>query len=65
MKSPPTPDLSLLRTILFWDTKMETIDWHRHNKGVFKRVFERDNDIEKNEIIRFYGREAVDKILNA
>jgi hypothetical protein len=61
----PTPDLSLLRTILFWDTKMETIDWKRHKKAVIKRVFERGNDIEKNEIIRFYGSEAVDEILNA
>lgn len=65
MKSPPTPDLSLLRTILFWDTKMEAIDWQRHKKAVIKRVFERGNDVEKNEIIRFYGSEAVDEILNA
>jgi hypothetical protein len=63
MESQPIPDLTLLRRILFWDTKMETIDWQRHKKAVIKRVFERGNDIEKNEILRFYGSEAVDEVL--
>jgi len=55
MEPQLTPDLSLLRPVLFWDTKMGKIDWHKQRKAVIKRVFERGNEIEKNEIIRFYG----------
>lgn len=57
------PDFTKLRSILFWDTKMENIDWERQKNSVIKRVFERGNVIEKNEIIRFYGIECVNKIL--
>ena len=42
---------------------MENIDWERQKNSVIKRVFERGNVIEKNEIIRFYGIECVNKIL--
>jgi antitoxin HigA-1 len=57
------PDLKKLRQILFWDTKMENIDWEKQKNAVIKRVFERGNEIEKKEINRFYGRENVNKIL--
>ena len=59
------PDFSKLRQILFWDTKMENIDWEKQKNAVIKRVFERGNEIERNEINRFYGMEIVEKILNA
>lgn len=49
------PDLKKMRPILFWDTKMETIDWEKQKDAVIKRVFERGNEIEKKEILRFYG----------
>jgi antitoxin HigA-1 len=57
------PDFKKLRRILFWDTKMENIDWEKQKNAVIKRVYERGNEIEKKEIIRFYGRENVIKIL--
>lgn len=57
------PDLSKLRKILFWDTKMEKIDWEIHKTAVINRVFERGNATERDEILRFYGREAVDAAL--
>lgn len=57
-------DLPQLRPVLFWDTKIDSIDWEKHKKAVIKRVFERGNEMEKNEIIRFYGAETVDTILN-
>ena len=50
------PDLLKLRPVLFWDTKMEKIDWKKQKKAVIKRVFERGNEIEKKEITRFYGK---------
>ncbi|MFH0756172.1 MAG: plasmid maintenance system antidote protein [Bacteroidota bacterium] len=59
------PDLTKLRRILFWDTRMENIDWDKQKKSIIKRVFERGNEIEKMEIIRFYGQESVDHILDS
>lgn len=57
------PNLSLLRPVLFWDTDVRVIDWKKQQKAVVLRTFERGNSTEKNEIIRFYGREGVDQIL--
>lgn len=59
------PDLLKLRPILFWDTKMEKIDWKKQKKLVIKRVFERGNEIEKKEITRFYGKEMVNEIISS
>src|SRR3954465_4288177 len=28
------PDLSKLRPVLFWDTRIESIDWEKHKKAV-------------------------------
>ncbi len=58
------PDIMKLRTVLFWDTKIENINWQKQKKAVIKRVFERGNDLEKQEIERFYGKEIVVDILN-
>jgi len=58
------PDFTKLRRVLFWDTKMESIDWEMQKNAVIKRVFERGNEIEKKEIILFYGQENVKDILN-
>jgi len=63
-QSKSNPDLTKLRRVLFWDTRMENIDWDEQKISVIKRVFERGNDIEKNEITRFYGQEAVNKALD-
>ena len=52
-----------LRRVLFWDTKMENIDWEKQKKAVIKRVFERGDEIEKEEIVRFYGQEKINNIL--
>lgn len=59
------PDLTKLRPVLFWDTQMEKINWEKQKKAVIKRVFERGNEIEKEEIIRFYGKEVVNELIGA
>lgn len=59
-----TPNLSLLREILFWDTDINKIDWNKQYKAVIQRVFERGNEVEKNEIRRFYGKNKIDNILS-
>lgn len=59
------PDFGKLRRVIFWDTKMENIDWEKQKNAVIKRVFERGNEIEKNEIIRFYGQKDVNNFLES
>lgn len=58
-----TPNLSIIRKSLFWDTEINNIDWEKQYKAVIQRVFERGNDIEKNEVERFYGKSKIDKVL--
>lgn len=57
------PDLNKFRKILFWDTSFENIDWMIQKEAIIKRVFERGNQQEKNELIAFYGADMVNKIL--
>ena len=60
-----TPDLSKLHKALFWDTLIEKINWIRSASYVIQRAFEYGNEIEIEEIIRFYGYEKVINALNA
>lgn len=62
-KSKPHPDN--IRPVLFWDTNIEKIDWERHSKAVIRRVFERGNKREKEEITRFYGKDKVNNVLSS
>jgi plasmid maintenance system antidote protein VapI len=57
------PDLSKLRPVLFWDTAFERINWEKNKLAVIQRIFERGNEIEKREIIRFYGKDVVNDLL--
>lgn len=58
------PNLSKFRKVIFWDTDMEKIDWTKNKRAVIERVFERGNEMEKEEIIRFYGQEEVNHYLD-
>lgn len=53
------PNLGLIRKALFWDTDINMIDWNKQYKAVIRRIFERENEIEKQELIRFYGEEKI------
>lgn len=64
LKKGIKPNLSKIRPIIFWDTTFDKIDWEKQKNTVIIRVFERGNEIEKNEIIRFYGKELVNRVLN-
>lgn len=57
------PDLSKIRSVIFWDTDIKLIDWEKNKIAVIYRIFERGNEEEIQEIIRFYGKETVLKIL--
>jgi addiction module HigA family antidote len=58
------PDLAILRPVLFWDTKIESINWEKQKRAVIQRVWERGNEIEKLEITRFYGTPTIEKTIN-
>ena len=57
-----TPNLKLIRPVLFWDTNINKIDWELHKEFIVERIFERGNQQEKDEIERFYGKQVVDDI---
>src|SRR5262249_42747853 len=57
------PDLSKFRPALFWDTNINTIDWNKQRRAIVERVFERGNDLERKTIEQFYGKKAIDNIL--
>lgn len=56
------PDLSIMRKVTFWDTTFDRIDWKQNMVAVIKRVFSRGTEVEQEEIIRFYGKEVVEKV---
>ena len=58
------PDLSKFSPALFWDTRIEKINWIRNKEWVIQRVFEYGNKQEIEEIIRFYGKETIRTILH-
>lgn len=59
------PNLSKFRPALFWDTKLENIDWEGQKKAVIRRVFERGEFTEKKEIVSYYGYEIIRKVLTS
>ena len=58
-----TPELSKLRAVLFWDTNLASINWEKQKNAIIKRVFERGNESEKNEIRRYYGENLVNEAM--
>ncbi len=60
-----TPDLSKLRSVLFWDTSINTINWEKQKNAVIKRVYERGNENEREEISRFYGQNTVNEAMSS
>lgn len=54
-----TPDLNIFSKAMFWDTDLNSIDWKQQYRAVIERVFERGTEIEKNEIVSFYGIKKV------
>jgi len=57
------PDFSKFRPALFWDTRIDKIDWDRQKTAIIRRVFERGLLREKKETLTFYGPEITRKAL--
>jgi addiction module HigA family antidote len=58
-----TPDLSKIRSVIFWDSDINKIDWQKNKFVVAQRIAQRGNDEEVQEIIRYYGRDVILEIL--
>lgn len=56
-----TPDLTRFRKVIFWDTNIHTLDWHKSRRAIIKRILERGNKKEIETMIAFYGKEAIAK----
>ena len=54
-----TPNINNFRSILFWDTTINKIDWNKNKKAVIQRILERGNETEINEMISFYGKKTI------
>ena len=58
------PDLKRFRKVLFWDTKMESLNWQEQYRFIINRIFERGNEPEKKAIIDFYGDALIKEVLS-
>mgnify|MGYP006304801417 CR=1 FL=1 len=56
-----TPNINNIRSALFGDTDFNKIDWNKNKKAIIKRILERGNKTEINEIISFYGKKTISK----
>ncbi|WP_372745278.1 HigA family addiction module antitoxin [Lutibacter sp.] len=55
------PNINNFRKVIFWDTTIDKIDWDKNKKAVIKRILERGNETEINEIISFYGKKTISR----
>lgn len=61
-KQQEQPDMNVIRKILFWDTDINKINWKEQYRSIIERIFERGNDEEKTEILKFYGKEKIREV---
>ncbi len=54
-----TPNLKNIRSILFWETTLDKIDWIKNRRAIIQRILERGNSTEIEEIISFYGKKVI------
>lgn len=59
LENKMTPDINNIRRVVFWDTTFDKIDWNKNKRAVIKRILERGNSIEINEIVSFYGKKII------
>lgn len=60
-----SPNMNNLRKVIFWDTNIDKIDWEKNKKAVIKRILERGNKTEINEIISFYGKKTITDVVKS
>lgn len=53
------PLIGKFRTSLFWDTKIELIDYKKNKKSVIQRILERGNQKEIQNLIEIYSIKTI------
>lgn len=56
------PTLSKFRPTLFWETDLAKLNWELNRSFIIRRVMQRGNKMEQQEIANFYGKEVIDQI---
>lgn len=59
MLSEFVPVVSRFRATLFWDTDIFKLNWDLNKRYIIRRVMQRGNKHEQQEILRLYGVETV------
>jgi hypothetical protein len=59
MLSEFAPVVSRFRATLFWDTDIFKLNWDLNKRYIIRRVMQRGNKHEQQEILRLYGVETV------
>lgn len=58
------PNLDVIRPSTFWDADLVKLDFQDQKKGIIKRIMERGNKDEKEEILNFYGENVIKENLS-
>lgn len=56
------PNLSRFRPTLFWETDIYKLNWEAHKHYIIRRVMQRGNRHEQQEILRLYGEKTIQRI---
>lgn len=56
------PNSSRFRPTLFWDTDIAKLNWELHQRFIIRRVMQRGNKLEQQELLNLYGAETVNRI---
>jgi addiction module HigA family antidote len=53
------PILGKYRKAIFWDTRIESLDFQKHKRFIIQRVLERGNEKEIRQLIKMYSLEEI------
>jgi len=55
-------DLSRFRPTLFWEIDIAKLNWNLHHRYIIRRVMQRGNKIEQQEILNLYGPDVIKSV---
>ncbi len=59
------PLIGKFRNSLFWDTRIESIDYQKNKRSVIQRTLERGNKTEIKNLIQLYSLDTINKELDS
>jgi len=65
LASQSKPNAEIINKSLFWDVNPDTLDFNKQKRLVIERVFDRGTGVQIDEIIRFYGKDDVIRIIQS